>query len=344
MTSIQPARPLKTVGFTHLVPFDRENPRQGHEEALELFEYAEELGLDSGWVRTRHLQHGLSSPAVLFGALSQRTSRIQLGNAVIPMAFENPFRLAEDLATADVLTGGRVLPGVSAQRPSFDDDVNALVHGDGWAHEDYSYARVERLKKFLSGDPVREVPAYEGVGGDFDSDRVEPHSPGLSERIWYGGGSLRSAAWAGSAGLNYLVSNISSYENEVFDFATAQRAQIDAFRAAHPLGEAARATVARVVVPLDGTSAAQRDKYLAYVEARTPRTKEVFGGHMLIAPDIIGTTEEIVRTIQDDVAFQAGDDYLFQLPFELELADWKHILAQVAHEIAPRLGWSPRTN
>lgn len=65
---------------------------------------------------------------------------------------------------------------------------------------------------------------------------------------------------------------------------------------------------------------------------------------MLIAPDIIGTTEEIVDAIQNDVAFQAGDDYLFQLPFELELADWKHILTQVAHAIAPRLGWAPRTN
>lgn len=143
MTFIPPARPLKTVAFTHLVPFDRANPQKGHEEALELFEYAEELGIDSGWVRTRHLQHGLSSPTVLFGALSQRTSKIQLGNAVIPMAFENPFRLAEDLATADVLTGSRVLPGVSAQRPGFDDELNSLIHGDGWPHEDYSYARVE---------------------------------------------------------------------------------------------------------------------------------------------------------------------------------------------------------
>ena len=75
-------RPVKSVGFIHLVPFDPSDPRKGHEEGLELFEYAEQLGLDSGWVRTRHLQHGLSSPAVFFGAVSQRTKRIGLGNAV----------------------------------------------------------------------------------------------------------------------------------------------------------------------------------------------------------------------------------------------------------------------
>ena len=125
------------------------------------------------------------------------------------------------------------------------------------------------------------------------------------------------------------------------DFATAQRKQIDVFRAAHTLGEAARATVARVIVPTDGATAAQREKYAAYVEGRTPRTKTVHGGRTLIAPDVTGTNSEIVDFILGDPAFQAADDYLFELPFEFELADWKQILDQLANEIAPRLGWCP---
>lgn len=340
MTAI--ARPLKSVGFIHLVPFDPSDPLRGHEEGLELFEYAEELGLDSGWVRTRHMQHGLSSPAVFFGAVSQRTKRIGLGNAVIPVGFENPFRLAEDLETADVLSGGRLLPGLSVHPPGFDDELNDIVHDSGWREEDYGYGRIERLRDLLAGAEIRELQEYGGIGGDFDSRRVEPHSAGLAERLWYGGGSLRSAEWAGSAGLHWLVSNITSYEQGEADFAIAQRKQIDAFRAAHPDGDAARASVARVIVPTDGASDAQRAKYAAYVEGRTPRTKSVHGGRTLIAPDVSGTNDEIVDFIQQDPAFQAADDYLFELPFEFELDDWKQILSQLAGDIAPRLGWRPR--
>lgn len=343
------SRPLRSLGFIHLVPLDRDDPRRGLEEGIELFRYAEQLGLDSGWVRTRHLQHGLSAPAVFFGAVTQHTTRLGLGNAVIPVGFENPFRLAEDLATADLLSGGRLLPGLSVHAPAYDDAVNDLVHDTGWREQDYGYGRIERLRALLAGEPVREVPEYGGIGGDFDSERVEPHSPGLADRVWYGGGSQRSARWAGEAGLNWLVSNISSLEGDhtgeaLADpdaFARAQRAQIDVFRSAHPQGDAARATVARVIVPTDEASPEQQRRYRAYVEARTARTTRVHGRSTIIARDVIGSTEEILAHIRDDVAFQAADDYLFELPFELELTDWKQILHQLATRIGPELGWSP---
>ncbi|XPP26689.1 MAG: LLM class flavin-dependent oxidoreductase [Leucobacter sp.] len=347
--------PPRRIGFVHLVPFDRERPRQGHLDGIELFRHAERLGLDSGWVRTRHLQHGLSSPAVFFGAVAQHTERIELGSAVIPVGFENPFRLAEDLATADVLAGGRLLPGLSVHAPGYDEAVNDLVHGAGWREEDYGYGRIELLRELLSGRPVREVPEYLGIGGDFDSERVEPCSPGLADRLWYGGGSLRSAEWAGSAGLSWLVSNISSAENGITDFASAQRAQIDAFRAARAAAGPApadapgaggavpggRVAVARVVVPLDGATPEQERKYREYVDRRTPRTREVHGRNTIIARDILGTSDEVVEAILADIAYQAADDYLFELPFEFEPADWRHILELIATRIGPGLGWQP---
>ncbi|SJM49967.1 LLM class flavin-dependent oxidoreductase [Gulosibacter sp. 10] len=336
------ARPLRRLGFIHLVPTSRERPAAGLEDAIELFRFAEELGLDSGWIRTRHLQYGLSAPAVLFGALSQRTSRIGLGNAVIPVGHENPFRLAEDLATADLLSGGRLQPGLSVHGPGYPDDaVNDAVFDAGWREEDYSYARIERLRSFLRGDRVRELPEYQGFGGDVDSERVEPHSPGLADRLWYGGGSLRSARWAGEHGYLWLVSNISSAEHGVEQFDLAQRAQIDAYRAAHPAGDAARTAVARVIVPTDGASDARAARYREYVEARTPRTKRVHGRNTIIAQDVLGSLDEIVERIAADAAFRAADDYLFELPFEFELDDWKHILEQLATRIGPTLGWEP---
>lgn len=346
MSLESPARPLRHLGFIHLAPFAPDAPAAGLDDAIELFRYAEDLGLDSGWLRTRHLQHGVSSPAVLFGAISQRTSRIGLGHAVIPVGHENPFRLAEDLATVDVLSGGRSLPGLSVHAPgsgpgALPDEANDIVFDRGWREEDYGYGRIELLRRLLDGEQVREVPEYNGIGGDFDSARVEPHSPGLAQRLWYGGGSLRSAEWAGSAGLNWLVSNISSAEEGRTDFAEAQRAQIDRFRAAHPAGDAARASVARVIVPTDAATDDQVRRYRDYVEGRTPRTRKVHGRNTIIAEDVLGSLDEIVGRVRGDLAFRAADDYLFELPFEFELDDWKQILHQLATRIGPALGWEP---
>ena len=360
----------QNLGFLHLVPFERDNPRQGFADALELFAFAEELGFDSGWLRTRHMQYGVPSPAVMFGALSQVTSRMQLGNAVIPVGFENPFRLAEDLATADVLTGGRVVPGLSVHPPAYDDELNDLVNGPGWREQDFSKGRLLKLRSFLRGDALRTIPEYQGYGGNIDSERVEPHSPGLADRLWYGGSTLSSAQWAGENGFGFLVSNISRAEEgrEVFD--ATQRAQIDRYReaartwaagsAATDAAEAAggnagtgtsagagaaaagRATVARVAVPTDGTTPAQLEKYRSYVEARTPRTLKPLPSGTIIAQDIFGSTDEIVDRITNDRAFQAADDYIFELPFEMELADWKQMLEQFATRIGPALGWKPK--
>ena len=79
--------------------------------------WASGSGFDSAWVRHRHLQYGISSPVAVLAAASQRTRRIELGTAVIPLGWENPLRLAEDLATVDLLSGGRLNPGVSVGPP-----------------------------------------------------------------------------------------------------------------------------------------------------------------------------------------------------------------------------------
>src|SRR5579885_2186876 len=111
------SRPLRKLGFLTIGLFDEDNPRRGHESTLEIIELGERLGFDSAWVRHRHLQFGISSPVAVLAAATQRTSRIELGTAVIPLGWENPLRLAEDLATVDVLSGGRLNPGISVGPP-----------------------------------------------------------------------------------------------------------------------------------------------------------------------------------------------------------------------------------
>lgn len=335
-----PARKLKKLGFLHIVPFERGNPRKGLEEALELFEYAEALGLDGGWIRTRHLQYGVSSAATFLAAASQRTKRIDLGTAVIPTAYESPLRLAEDLATADLLSGGRLQPGLSVGQPRYTPNSNELVFGPNWQHEDFSYGRIEKFLSFLRGDTVNEEAGQREF--EIYSERIEPHSPGLDSRIWYGGGSLGSAKWAGKAGLKFLVSNISRSEEGITDFSEAQSRQIDLFRANHPAGEAAVVAQGHVLVPTDNTTSEQRARFADYVDQRTARTLAPGENGRLVEKDQFGSTNEIVDQLLNDPAFQRVDEFLFELPFVFNQEDYKHILREVALNIGPALGWQPK--
>ena len=129
-----PSRPLRKLGFLTIGLFDGDDPRPGHESTLRVIEFGEQLGFDSAWVRHRHLQYGISSPIAVLAAASQRTSPIALGTAVIPLDWENPLRLAEDLATVDPLSGGRLNPGVSVGSPMRWDEVKESAlsrHGRG---------------------------------------------------------------------------------------------------------------------------------------------------------------------------------------------------------------------
>ena len=222
---------LRKLGFLTIGLFDEADPAAGHETTLRMIELGERLGFDSAWVRHRHLQFGISSPIAVLAAASQRTRRIELGTAVIPLGWENPLRLAEDLATVDILSGGRLNPGVSVGQPMHYDHVKHALYPHTADLEDFGYERVRRLLDFVRGEPASDFEGTEGF--EVFSRRVQPHSPGLIKRMWYGGGSLRSARWAGEQGMNFLTSSVVKAE-ESEDFAEIQLSHIRAFRAAHP--------------------------------------------------------------------------------------------------------------
>lgn len=278
-----PGTPLEKLGFLTIGLFDPADPAAGHETTLQVVELGERLGFDSAWLRHRHLQFGISSPVAVLAAATQRTSRIELGTAVIPLGWENPLRLAED-------------------RP-------------------------------------------EGVVEEW-SDRVEPHSPGLRVRTWYGGASLRSAQWAGENGLNLLTSSVVRSEEARYPadvaFAAIQADQIRRFRAAHPGGAAARVSQGLVVIPTDSATAAQQAKYAAYVEARTPRTASPQGpARMVFARDLLGTSEQIAEQLYAHAGFREVREVVFALPFSFEHEDYVQILTDIAERLGPALGWHP---
>ena len=334
-----PSSPLRKLGFLTIGLFPGDDPRAGHESTLEIIELGERLGFDSAWVRHRHLQYGISSPVAVLAAATQRTSRIELGTAVIPLGWENPLRLAEDLATVDILSGGRLNPGVSVGPPMHYEQVRTALYPDTADAEDFGYERVRRLLAFIRGEPATDFSGIEGF--EVFSERVQPHAPGLDRRLWYGGASLRSAQWAGENGMNFLTSSVVKAE-ESTDFAQIQLSHIRRFRDHHPDGERARVSQGLVVIPTDNATAAQRARYEEYARSRTPRTATPQGpAGMMFAPDLVGPAAEIAERLHAHAAFREVDEVAFALPFTFEHDDYVQILTDIAGALGPALGWRP---
>ncbi|WP_225826144.1 LLM class flavin-dependent oxidoreductase [Streptomyces naphthomycinicus] len=346
-------RPLRKLGFLTIGMFDAADPGRGHEATLEIIELGERLGFDSAWVRHRHLQYGISSPVAVLAAASQRTRRIELGTAVTPLGWENPLRLAEDLATVDVLSGGRLNPGVSVGPPAHYEQVKGALYPDTADAEDFGHERVRRLLDLVRGKPATDFGGAEGFAAgrqphvEYTSDVVQPHSPGLGRRLWYGGGSLGSARWAGEHGMNFLTSSVVKAEGAgetggPWDFAGIQLSHIREFRAHHPDGEAARVSQGLVVIPTDSASPEQRARYAEYAAGRLPRTASPQGpARLLFAPDLVGTSAELAERLHAHAAFREVDEVAFALPFTFGHEDYVQILTDMATRLGPALGWRP---
>ena len=103
---IQVASPLK----------HREREFQAFHDVMDQVVRAEEMGFTHFWTVEHHFQVGFahaSAPEVLYGAISQRTSKIRIGHAVVllPFPYNHPIRIAERVATLDILSKGRVEVG-----------------------------------------------------------------------------------------------------------------------------------------------------------------------------------------------------------------------------------------
>jgi alkanesulfonate monooxygenase SsuD/methylene tetrahydromethanopterin reductase-like flavin-dependent oxidoreductase (luciferase family) len=200
---------------------------------------------------------------------------------------------------------------------------------------------MQRLLNCVRGEPVTDFSGVEGF--EVFSDRVQPHSPGLARRMWYGGASMRSAQWAGEHGMNFLTSSVVKAE-ESEDFAAIQLSHVRTFRAHHPDGDRARVSQGLVVIPVDSASAEQRAKYQAFAAKRTPRTATPQGpARMMFAPDLVGTSAEIAERLYAHAAFREIDEVAFALPFTFEHEDYVQILTDIATRLGPALGWRPAT-
>ena len=96
-----------------MVPAVREGQPEPFDAHLEQIEYAEELGYDTVWLTEHHFSgYGRAAVPVLAAQAIARTSRIRVSTAVVVLPFHHPVRVAEDWATLDHISGGRVDVGI----------------------------------------------------------------------------------------------------------------------------------------------------------------------------------------------------------------------------------------
>jgi alkanesulfonate monooxygenase SsuD/methylene tetrahydromethanopterin reductase-like flavin-dependent oxidoreductase (luciferase family) len=306
------------------------------QQTLGLAVAAEEIGIDGAFLRVHHWARQLSAPFPLLAAIGARTSRIEIGTAVIDMRYENPLYMAEDAAVADLLAGGRLQLGISRGSPE------PAWHGAeafGYSVDaDDVRTKTELFRAAISGAGVVRADA-----GDRPGDvllPIQPRSPGLAERIWWGSGTRESAAWVGEQGMNLMSSTLLLEDTKV-PFDELQAEQIAIFRSAwNGAGHAGtpRVSVSRSVMPI----ASELDQRLFGRDANEDQVGWLDGALSRFGRSYTGAPDQIAAELADDVAVQAADTLMLTVPSQLGVEYNAAMLATIAREIAPSIGWHPK--
>jgi alkanesulfonate monooxygenase SsuD/methylene tetrahydromethanopterin reductase-like flavin-dependent oxidoreductase (luciferase family) len=310
-------------------------------QSIELAVAAEELGADGAYFRVHHFARQLASPFPLLAAVGARTSRIEIGTGVIDMRYENPLYMAEDAGAADLISGGRLQLGISRGSPEQVIDGYRYFGYNPAEGSDHAAMAREHARIFLDvikGEGFARPnprPMFPNPPGLL---RIEPHSPGLSERIWWGAGTRATAEWTAQQGLNLMSSTLLSEDTGV-PFHQLQAEQIQRFRDAWTAAghqREPRVSVSRSIFPivtdLDrayfGSSRGDQDQ-VGYLEGGTARFGKTYAGE----PD------QLVKELAGDEAIAAADTLLLTVPNQLGVDYNAHLIDSVVRHLAPELGW-----
>jgi alkanesulfonate monooxygenase SsuD/methylene tetrahydromethanopterin reductase-like flavin-dependent oxidoreductase (luciferase family) len=309
-------------------------------QTVELAVAAEELGVDGAFVRVHHFAPQLSAPFPLLSAIGVRTSRIEIGTAVIDLRYENPLYMAEDAAVADLLSGGRLQLGVSrgSPEPAYRGfEAFGYAPPDGVGDSDYARAKVDLVRAAIAGAGV--VRADAGGQPGPGALAIEPRSPGLSERIWWGSGTRETAVWAGEQGMNLMGSTL-LLEDTAVPFDELQAEQIAVFREAWAAAGHAhepRVSVSRSVLPITS----DLDRRLFGRDRDQDQVGWLDGAVARFGRSYTGEPDAIAAELAQDAAVAAADTILLTVPNQLGVEYNARLLETIVRDVAPAIGWSP---
>jgi alkanesulfonate monooxygenase SsuD/methylene tetrahydromethanopterin reductase-like flavin-dependent oxidoreductase (luciferase family) len=311
-------------------------------QSIDLAVAAEEIGLDGAYFRVHHFARQLASPFPLLSAVGAKTSKIEIGTGVIDMRYENPLYMVEDASAADLISGGRLQLGISRGSPE------QVI--EGWRYFGYEPAEgetdadmgrqkaLEFLDKLKGGGFAQPNP-YPMFPNPPGLLRLEPHSDGLRERIWWGAASNATAVWAAENGMS-LQSSTLKFDESGKPFHIQQAEQIrlykEAWKKAGHLREP-RVSVSRSIFAL----VTEQDRYyfgqqgkgadsFGYIEADK---RAVFGRSYAAEPD------QLIKELAQDEAIKEADTLLLTIPNTLGVNYNIHLLSAILEHVAPALGW-----
>ena len=339
---------MKKIGFLsfgHWTPSSQSQTRSAADtllQSIELAVAAEALGADGAYFRVHHFARQLASPFPLMAAVGAKTSRIEIGTAVIDMRYENPFYMAEDAGAADLIAGQRLQLGISRGSPEQVVDgwryfgfqpAEGQTDADMGRHHAEVFLDLLRGEGFAQPNPKPMFPNPPGLL------RLEPHSDGLRDRIWWGAGSNATAIWAAKLGMNLQSSTLKNDETgEAFH--VQQAAQIRAYRAAWKEAghkREPRVSVSRSIFALVDDrdrayfgGAGDGDDQIGFID---PNTRAIFGRSYAAEPDAL------IEQLRKDEAIAEADTLLLTVPNQLGVAYNAHVLEAILTHVAPAMGW-----
>jgi len=338
---------VKKIGFLsfgHWNPSPQSRTRSASDallQSIELAVAAEEVGADGAYFRVHHFARQLASPFPLLAAAGARTSRIELGTGVIDMRYENPLYMAEDAGAADLIAGGRLQLGISRGSPEqVVDGFRYFGHvpAEGTDHADMAREHARIFLEVLAGEGFAEPnprPMFPNPPGLL---RIEPYSPGLRERIWWGAGTRKTAVWTAEQGMNLMSSTLLTEDTGV-PFHQLQAEQIQMFRDAWTAAgheREPRVSVSRSVFPL----VSDLDRaYFGRDRNSQDQVGHIDGGLARFGKSYAGEPDQLVKELAEDEAVAAADTLLLTVPNQLGVDYNAHVLDSVLRYVAPELGW-----
>ncbi|GAA5020165.1 LLM class flavin-dependent oxidoreductase [Terrabacter aeriphilus] len=337
---------MKNIGFLsfgHWTPSPHSQTRSAGDallQSIDLAVAAEELGADGAYFRVHHFARQLAAPFPLLAAVGARTSRIEIGTGVIDMRYENPLYMAEDAGAADLISGRRLQLGISRGSPEqvidgFRYFGHEPVDGD---HAAMAREHTARFLEVIEGEGFAEPnprPMFPNPPGLLP---VEPQSPGLRDRIWWGAGSRATAEWTAQQGMNLMSSTLLTEDTGV-PFHELQAEQIQMFRDAWVAAgheREPRVSVSRSIFPL--VSDLDRQLFLRETASRD-QVGHIDGGLARFGRSYAGEPDELVRALAEDSAVAAADTLLLTVPNQLGVDYNAHVIESVLTHVAPALGW-----
>jgi alkanesulfonate monooxygenase SsuD/methylene tetrahydromethanopterin reductase-like flavin-dependent oxidoreductase (luciferase family) len=337
---------MKKIGF---LSFGHWSPSPGSQtssardallQSIDLAVAAEELGANGAYFRVHHFARQLASPFPLLAAIAAKTSRIEIGTAVIDMRYENPLYMAENAGAADLISNGRLQLGISRGSPEQVIDgwrYFGYAPEEGQSDADMARQHTEVFLNVLQGKGFAEPNPHPMFPNPPGLLRLEPHSENLRERIWWGSASNTTAMWAAQQGMNLQSSTLK--EDETGEpFHVQQAKQIRRFReawmeAGHT--RAPRVSVSRSIFALvndrDRTyfGRGKDGDQIGIID----NMRAIFGRSYAAEPD------RLVEELKADEAIAEADTLLLTVPNQLGVAYNAHVIEAILKHVAPALGW-----